>query len=157
MSYIKSPGNIEKRSFEIISEELGDKINNFKEEELPVIKRVIHTTADFEYADLIEFINNPVDKAKKSIKSSCKIYCDTNMIVNGLSKIALKHFNCEAYCLVSDTVVINEAKERNITRSMVAMEKAGKDPNTKNFYYWKCTNCIISTKRINRRKENKQT
>lgn len=133
MSYIKSPGNIEKRSFEIIGEELAEKIKKFSSEELPIIKRVIHTTADFEYADLIEFKNDAIKSGKEALKNSCKIYCDTSMIVNGLSKLALKHFNCEAYTLVSDPEVIKIAKEKGITRSMVAMEKAGKDENTKIF------------------------
>ena len=106
MSYIKVPGDIEKRSMEIITEELGDKINKFSPEQLPIIKRIIHTSADFEYADLIEFQNNAIEKGKKALEKGCKIYCDTNMIVNGLSKPAMAKFGCSAYCLVSDKDVI---------------------------------------------------
>ncbi len=131
--YIKKPEDIEKRSFEIITEELGEKIKKFTEEELPIVKRVIHTTADFEYADLIEFLGNPINSAKKVLSKGCKIYCDTNMIVNGLSKNILKKFNCMPYTLVSDTKVSKEAKERGVTRSIVAMEHAGKDKETKIF------------------------
>lgn len=131
--YIKKPEDIEKRSFEIITEELGEKIKKFTEEELPIVKRVIHTTADFEYADLIEFLGNPINSAKKVLSKGCKIYCDTNMIVNGLSKNILKRFNCMPYTLVSDTEVSKEAKERGVTRSIVAMEHAGKDKETKIF------------------------
>ncbi len=131
--YIKKPEDIEKRSFEIITEELGEKIKKFTEEELPIVKRVIHTTADFEYADLIEFLGNPINSAKKVLSKGCKIYCDTNMIVNGLSKNILKKFNCMPYTLVSDTEVSKEAKERGVTRSIVAMEHAGKDKETKIF------------------------
>lgn len=131
--YIKKPEDIEKRSFEIITEELGEKIKKFTEEELPIVKRVIHTTADFEYADLIEFLGNPINSAKKVLSKGCKIYCDTNMIVNGLSKNILKKFNCMSYTLVSDTEVSKEAKERGVTRSIVAMEHAGKDKETKIF------------------------
>lgn len=132
-SYIKVPQDIEKRSFEIIGEELGDKINNFNEKELPIVKRVIHTTADFEYADLIEFQNNAIESAQEALKNGCKIYCDTNMIVNGLSKNILKKFNCTPYCLVSDEEVAKESKERGVTRSIVGIEKAGKDRETKIF------------------------
>lgn len=132
-NYIKVPQDIEKRSFEIIGEELGDKKNKFDDTTLPIIKRVIHTTADFEYADLIEFRNDPVSHAMKALKDGCKIYCDTNMIVNGLSKIVLSKFNCSANCYVSDPEVTKEAKERGVTRSIVGMEKAGKDKNTKIF------------------------
>ncbi len=133
MSYIKIPSGIEKRSFEIITEELGEKIKQFKDNEIPIIKRVIHTTADFEYADLIEFINDPIMKGIEALKKGCKIYCDTNMIVNGLSKPALQKYKCLAYCLVSDKEVIEEATKRGITRSIVGMEKAGKDLETKIF------------------------
>lgn len=131
--YIKKPEDIEKKSFEIITEELGEKIKKFTEEELPIVKRVIHTTADFEYADLIEFLGNPISSAKKVLSGGCKIYCDTNMIVNGLSKNILKKFNCIPYTLVSDAEVSKEAKARGVTRSIVGMEHAGKDKETKIF------------------------
>lgn len=132
-NYIKKPEDIEKRSFEIITEELGEKNKNFSSEELPIVKRVIHTTADFEYADLIKFLNNPINSAKEVLESGCKIYCDTNMIVNGLNKTILKKYNCVPYSLISDEMVADEAKERGITRSIVAMEHAGKDQKTKIF------------------------
>lgn len=131
--YIKKPEDIEKRSFEIITEELGEKVKKFTEEELPIVKRVIHTTADFEYADLIEFLEDPISSAKEVLLGGCKIYCDTNMIVNGLSKNILKKFNCIPYTLVSDTEVSKEAKARGVTRSIVGMEHAGKDKETKIF------------------------
>ncbi len=131
--YIKKPEDIEKRSFEIITEELGEKIKKFTEEELPIVKRVIHTTADFEYADLIEFLEDPISSAKEVLSGGCKIYCDTNMIVNGLSKTILKKFNCVPYTLVSDAEVSKKAKERGVTRSIVGMEHAGKDKETKIF------------------------
>lgn len=131
--YIKKPEDIEKRSFEIITEELGEKIKKFTEEELPIVKRVIHTTADFEYADLIEFLEDPISSAKEVLSGGCKIYCDTNMIVNGLNKNILKKFNCIPYTLVSDAEVSKEAKVRGVTRSIVGMEHAGKDKETKIF------------------------
>ena len=130
MNYIKKPMEIEKRSFEIITEELGDRVNNFTYEELQVVKRVIHTTADFEYADLIEFKNNPIESGRKALVEGSKIYCDTNMIVNGLSKISLKLYECEAYSLVADKEVSLLAKERGVTRSIIGMEKALEDKET---------------------------
>ena len=133
MSYIKVPGDIEKRSFEIIEEELGDKVKKFSESEMLIVKRIVHTSADFEYADLIEFQNNAIESGLKALEKGCKIYCDTNMIVNGLSKPALAKYNCSAYCLVSDKEVIEEAKKEGLTRSIVGMRKAGKDPETKVF------------------------
>lgn len=133
MSYIKNPGSIENRSFEIIESEMGEKVLKFSEEELPIVKRVIHTTADFEYADLIEFSKGAIESGKNAIKRGCKLYCDTQMIVNGLSKVALSSFNCTPYTLVSDKEVIEVAKERGVTRSIVGMEYGGKDVDTKIF------------------------
>ena len=133
MTYIKSPMDIEKRSFEIITEELGDKVKKFTSEELPIVKRVIHTTADFEYADLIEFKNDAIESAIEALKSGCKIYCDTNMIVNGLNKSILSKFGVEAYSLVGDIEVAKEATKRGVTRSIVGLEKALKDKDTKIF------------------------
>ncbi len=75
--YIKEPQLIEKRSFEIITSELGEKIKNFTDEELPIVKWVIHTTEDFQYADLIKFLNNPIESGKKALLEGTKIYCDT--------------------------------------------------------------------------------
>lgn len=151
--YIKKPEDIEKRSFEIITEELGEKIKKFTEEELPIVKRVIHTTADFEYADLIEFLGNPINSAKKVLSKGCKIYCDTNMIVNGLSKNILKKFNCMPYTLVSDTEVSKEAKERGVTRSIVAMEHAGKDKETKIFLIGNAPTALYKLKEMIEKKE----
>lgn len=133
MSYEKRPMSIEKRSFEIISKEMGNKIDLYEERELPVVKRVIHTTADFEYADLLDFSDSAIENAFEALNNGCKIYCDTNMIVNGLSKTALGKFNCQPYCLVNDEKVVKEAKQRGVTRSIVGMEYAAKDPETKIF------------------------
>lgn len=147
-NYIKKPEDIEKRSFEIITEELGEKVKKFTEEELPIIKRVIHTTADFEYADLIEFKNNPITSAKEALSKGCKIYCDTNMIVNGLSKMILKKYNCTPYSLVSDEKVAKEAKERGVTRSIVGMEQAGKDKDTKIFLIGNAPTALYKLKEL---------
>ena len=144
-TYIKVPQDIEKRSFEIIGEELGDKINKFDETTLPVIKRVIHTTADFEYADLIEFMNDAINSGKEALKDGCKIYCDTNMIVNGASKMVLSKFNCEAYCLVADSEVAKEAKERGVT--------AAKDPSTKIFLIGNAPTALYQLKEMIERNE----
>lgn len=134
MSYIKDPKSIEVRSFEIIEEGLKGKADHFSESEKLIVKRLIHTTGDFDYVNIVEFQNNPIESAMEALKEGdCKIYCDTNMIVNGLNKNGLKKFGAEAYCLVADPDVAREAKERGITRSMVGLERALKDPKTKIF------------------------
>lgn len=122
---------IEEKSFEIITEELGNK--TFQEREGKIIKRVIHTTADFEYGDITKISETAIDSALKALKEGCKIYTDTKMAMSGINKKVLKELNSEIYCLVDDAEVTKEAKERGLTRSMVAMEKAVKDPETKIF------------------------
>ena len=87
MGYIKVPMDIEKRSFEIIGEEMGN--HDFSDRELNVVKRVIHTTADFEYKDLIRIDEQSIDKALSLLKKGCKIYTDTQMIKSGINKKAL--------------------------------------------------------------------
>lgn len=146
MSYIKKPMSIEKRSFEIITEELGEKNKQFSEKEGPVVKRVIHTTADFEYADILEISKGAIDSAIEGLRNGCKIYCDTNMIVNGLSKKNLERFGCEAYTLVSHPDVMVEAKERGVTRSIVGMEKALKDKDTKIFLIGNAPTALFTLK-----------
>lgn len=134
MSYIKDPKSIEARSFEIITETLGDKLDKFSESEKLIVKRLVHTTGDFDYVNIVEFGNNPIESAEEVLKEgNCKIYCDTNMIVNGLNKNALAKFGLEAYCLVADKDVAREAKEKGVTRSMIGLEKALKIPKLKFF------------------------
>lgn len=134
MTYIKDPKSIEVRSFEIITEGLKGAADKFTEEEQLIVKRLIHTTGDFDYVNIVEFQNDPIKSAMEALEEgNCKIYCDTNMIVNGLNKSGLKRFGAEAYCLVADPDVAKEAKERGITRSMVGLERALKDPQTKIF------------------------
>ena len=125
MDYIKNPMGIEKRSFEIIGSELGE--HNFTEEELLIVKRVIHTTADFEYKNLLEISEGAIDKAKEVFKNGGKLYTDTNMILSGINKRALNALNSEAICYVNLDEVHTLAKERGITRSMAGVEKACKE------------------------------
>ncbi|MDS1004503.1 precorrin-8X methylmutase [Clostridium sporogenes] len=123
--YIKKPMDIEKRSFEIIEEEMGE--YNFADEELKIVKRVIHTTADFEYKDLIYIKQGAVEAAKEILKKGTKIYTDTNMALSGINKKALKDLNSTVQCFVSREDVASIAKDRGITRSMAAVELAAEE------------------------------
>lgn len=125
MDYIKVPMDIEKRSFEIIGEEMGP--HNFTERELKIIKRVIHTTADFEYKDIVYIREGAIEAALEVLKKGTTIYTDTKMALSGISKKGLKDLNSEAVCFVSDEKVSEIAKERGVTRSMAAVEKAVED------------------------------
>lgn len=119
-----NPLEIEKESFRIISERLNDMNIILDETEAPVIKRVIHTTADFSFADTMEFSNNAVEIARELIKNSATIVTDTNMTLAGINKSKLEKFGVRVKCFMSDEDVAREAKERNITRASVSVQRA---------------------------------
>ena len=123
MEYVK-PADIEKRSFEIITEELGDR--TFPPDIAPVVKRVIHTTADFDYADNLVFSEGAVARARKAIEAGAHIVTDTNMAKAGINKKILAQFGGEVHCFVADEDVAAEAKARGVTRSTVSMERAAR-------------------------------
>ncbi len=122
------PEEIEKRSFEIIGEELGDvKLDALQE---PLIKRVIHTTADFEYLESLCFSENVVLKLQEAIRSGACIVTDTQMAKSGINKKELLRYGGEVFCFMSDEDVAQEAKRNQSTRAVASMDKAaaiGKD------------------------------
>ena len=118
------PMDIEKRSFEIITELLGDRQLD-PENEL-VIKRAIHTTADFDYADNLVFSPHAVKIGIEALKGGCDIVTDTQMAKSGISKATLAKLGGEVHCFMSDPDVAAEARERGVTRALVSMEKAAK-------------------------------
>ena len=125
MDYIKNPMEIENDSMRIIESEIGE--HSFSKEELLIVKRIIHTTADFEYKNLVEISKDAIEASKKVFKKSFTIYTDTNMALSGINKIALSKLNGKAICYVNLDEVHKVAKEKGITRSMAALEKACED------------------------------
>lgn len=118
------PMDIEKRSFEIITELLGDRVLDPRNE--PVIKRAIHTTADFDYADNLVFSEGAVEKGIAALRGGCDIVTDTQMARAGINKTILARLGGTVHCFMSDADVAAEAKERGITRAIVSMERAAK-------------------------------
>lgn len=118
------PKEIETRSFEIITEELGDK-KLIPGTEL-IVKRCIHTSADFEYADSLCFSEGVVEKAVDAIKNGACIVTDTQMAKAGINKKALAKYGGEVYCFMSDEDVAAKAKEQGSTRAVASMDKAAK-------------------------------
>ena len=116
------PTDIEKRSFEIITEVLGNR--KFPPEEEPIIKRAIHTTADFDYADNLVFSKDAVKKGLEALKNGCDIVTDTQMAKAGINKSVLARFGGTVHCFMSDADVADEAKRRGVTRAYVSMERA---------------------------------
>jgi precorrin-8X/cobalt-precorrin-8 methylmutase len=118
------PMDIERRSFEIITETLGDR--PIPADQAPIVKRVIHTTADFDYAENLCFSPDAVAKGLEALRSGCDIVTDTQMARAGINKKILGKLGGEAHCFMSDEDVASEAQRRGITRAIVSMEKAAK-------------------------------
>lgn len=116
------PSDIEKRSFEIITQELGDIVLDSKEE--PIIKRVIHTSADFDYLDNLCFSENAVDRLQQAIRNGVSIVTDTQMAKAGINKKQLARYGGEVYCFMGDEDVAEAAKKQGSTRAVASMDKA---------------------------------
>ena len=116
------PGEIEKRSFEIITKELGDRIMD--PVQAPIIKRVIHTTADFDYLDNLCFSEDAAGRMQHAIREGACIVTDTQMARAGINKKELGRYGGEVLCFMSDEDVAQKARESGTTRAVASMDKA---------------------------------
>lgn len=116
------PSEIEKRSFEIITKELGWK--KILPETEAIVKRCIHTSADFEYADNLVFSEGVVERALRAVHEGACIVTDTQMAKAGINKKKLAEYGGEVYCFMSDEDVAKKAKESGTTRASISMDKA---------------------------------
>lgn len=116
------PSDIEKRSFEIITNELNGRV--FPPEQESIIKRVIHTTADFEYADTMTFSKDAVWRGLEALKNGACIITDTNMVKSGIHKKTLERFGGEAICFISEEEIATMAKQNGTTRAVASMDRA---------------------------------
>ena len=121
------PQDIEARSFEIIAVELADRGILLDKDKDLIIRRAIHTSADFDYAHTLCFSNEAVRIAKDLIRAGADIVTDTNMALTGINKKRLAVYGGSARCYMADETVAAEAKERGITRASVSMEHAAHD------------------------------
>ena len=120
------PEEIEKRSFEIISEELNSRWIILPKEEEMITKRVIHTSADFDYTKTLTYSKDAVKIAKELFLNGADIVTDTNMALAGINKKTLALFGGEVHCFMAEKEVARLAKERGTTRAAISMEKASK-------------------------------
>lgn len=116
------PEEIERKSFEIITRELGE--FQIPPDREAVVKRVIHTTADFEYARNLYFSEDAVEAGLAALRAGAHIVTDTRMAQAGISKPALERLGGTVHCFMADGTVAEAAKARGITRAAVSMEKA---------------------------------
>ncbi|WP_026842099.1 precorrin-8X methylmutase [Citrifermentans bremense] len=126
MSVHMRPEEIEAESFRIIEEELGP--HDWSAQDWPLVRRAIHTSADFDYARSMFIAKSAVDSGIAALKAGCGIVTDTTMIISGMSKERLKQFGVLVSCYVADPQVAKDAKAQLITRSIVAMRKGARDP-----------------------------
>ena len=117
-----APAEIEQRSMEIIASEMGT--TSFTQEQLPIVKRCIHTSADFDYVKNLRFTAGAVEAGLAAIRAGCTIVTDTQMARSGINKKVLGKFGGQAVCFMSDEDVAAEAKARGETRATVSMERA---------------------------------
>ena len=118
---IVTPREIEQKSMETITKELNGR--TWPEPEFSVIKRCIHTSADFDYADNLCFSPDACRIGIEAIKNGADIVTDTKMAMSGINKNKLSTFGGQVHCYISDPDVIEEAKARGCTRSVVSMER----------------------------------
>ena len=117
-----APADIEARSMEIIESEMGP--HTFTAEQLPIVKRCIHTSADFDYMKNLRFTDHAVEAGLAAIRQGCTIVTDTKMAWSGVNKKVLEKFGGQAVCYMADADVAAEAKQRGETRATVSMERA---------------------------------
>jgi precorrin-8X/cobalt-precorrin-8 methylmutase len=116
------PTDIEKRSFEIITEELAGR--TIPPEQEPIVKRAIHTSADFDYYNNLKFSDGVVKKAADAIRKGASIVTDTQMVKAGINKKLLESYGGEVFCFMSDEDIAKIAKENGTTRATASMDKA---------------------------------
>lgn len=125
MSVHLPPGEIEARSFAIIDAEAGP--HPWSPAEWPVVRRVVHTSADFDYVRSMVFAGDPVARGVAALRRGRGIVTDTTMALSGISKARLSRFGCPLSCFVADPGVAAEAAHKGITRSILAMRKGAAD------------------------------
>lgn len=119
-----SPMEIERRSFAIIEEELAEQNSYLLPEQAPIIKRCIHTTADFEYASSLCFSQDALEKAHTAICQGASLVTDTTMALSGINKRALEQFGIRTYNFIADPDIVEKSRKTGITRSALSMDKA---------------------------------
>ncbi|MCF1267152.1 cobalt-precorrin-8 methylmutase [Morganella morganii] len=138
MSYIQQPQEIEKNSFLIIDDIIRETRPEYRfvsDDHAAIVKRAIHTTADFDWLDILHFSDGVIEILRDGIMRGCTIYTDTTMALSGINKTRLAKYGSECRCYVSDPRVVAAAKEQQMTRSMAAVDIAMQEPGEKIFVF----------------------
>ncbi|MCQ2071268.1 MAG: precorrin-8X methylmutase [archaeon] len=124
MFEIMTPREIEEKSMETITKELNGR--TWPEPEFSIVKRCIHTSADFDYADNLVFSENAANIGIEALKNGAHIVTDTKMAFSGINKNKLESMGGEAHCFISDPDVVEAARNSGCTRSTICMQKGAK-------------------------------
>ena len=146
MSLHLRPEEIEAESFRIIEAEMGP--HAWSPAEWPVVRRVIHTSADFEFAKTLFFSPDAVARGVAALRAGRGIVTDTTMALSGIAKPRLKRFGIAASCFVADPDVASLAQEEGITRSVAAMRKALNDSGSGIFVIGNAPTALFELLRI---------
>lgn len=122
------PMDIEAQSMAIIESELTVPL---AEDVKPIVKRVIHATADFSFAEALHFTPGVIPLMRDLLRRGVTVITDTNMALAGINKPALRRLNAQAVCFMADEAVAQEARQREVTRAQVSMEHALRLPGPK--------------------------
>ena len=153
MDYIKQPQLIEQHSFEIISGIIAEERPEYRFADPlqeKIIKRAIHTTADFDWLDILTFSHDALDAIITALQQGCTLYTDTTMALSGINKSQLQQMGCQINCFVAHPDVAEIAKQNGITRSMAAVDLAMQQPGNKLFIFGNAPTALFRLLEISR-------
>ena len=153
MDYIKQPQLIEQHSFEIISGIIAEERPEYRfvdPLQEKIIKRAIHTTADFDWLDILAFSHDALDAIITTLQQGCTLYTDTTMALSGINKSQLQQMGCQINCFVAHPDVAEIAKQNGITRSMAAVDLAMQQPGNKLFIFGNAPTALFRLLEISR-------
>jgi len=151
MEYIKNPETIEKMSFVIIDEQVVADYGGYPTEdqiEKAILRRVIHTTADFDYLDNLHISKGFIDRTLKALKKGLTIITDTNMVYSGINKKVLETMGCQIRCYISEEETAKRASEAGITRSMASVIRAAEEDGPKLYVFGNAPTALFKTLEI---------
>ncbi len=152
MDYIRQPQAIEAKSFDIIGEIIRETRPDYQFASPlheAIVKRVIHTTADFEWLDILWFSQDALARLTAALSRPCTLYTDTTMALSGINKPLLASFGGECRCYISDPRVVREAKAQGMTRSMAAVDIAVREEGEKVFVFGNAPTALFRLLELN--------
>lgn len=152
MNYIRQPQAIEAKSFDIIGEIIRESRPDYQFASPlheAIVKRVIHTTADFEWLDILWFSPDALEHLTSALSRPCTLYTDTTMALSGINKPLLASFGGECRCYISDPRVVREAKAQGMTRSMAAVDIAVREEGEKVFVFGNAPTALFRLLELN--------